>query len=149
MSLLNQFDWTIYLVSWMEVHDIFQIPTFSQNPKANQTYLLNLIKSSRNSECLFSTIHFRYPFVVIPFGRLIWILFMFRLRRHLPDNQDLNSKWSSKGYERIICEISRSSGYLRLTNFHCFKIDTILFLSLVWAHMKLHNESLIRLLWVY
>jgi len=36
---------------------------------------------------------------------------MFWLHKHLPAKQFLNSKQSSKGYERIIQGILRSSGY--------------------------------------
>ena len=45
------------------------------------------------------------------FDRLIWIFFMFWLHRHLPAKQDLNSKQSAKGHERIIREILRRSDY--------------------------------------
>ena len=38
-------------------------------------------------------------------------LFMFWLKRHLPAKQAQNSKLSANGYERIMPEILKSSGY--------------------------------------
>ena len=46
-----------------------------------------------------------------PLADLFKYLFMFWLHRHLPAKQVLNSKQSAKGYEQIIWEILRRSGY--------------------------------------
>jgi len=43
---------------------------------------------------------------------------MFWLHKHLPVKQALNSKQSAKGYERIIREILRSSGYFIFSPFY-------------------------------
>ena len=45
-----------------------------------------------------------------PLLGLFEYLFIFKLHRHLPAKQDLNSKQSFNGYERIIREILRGPG---------------------------------------
>ena len=46
-----------------------------------------------------------------PLADLFEYFFMFWLHRHLPAKQAQYSKQSAKGYERIIQEILRGSGY--------------------------------------
>ena len=58
---------------------------------------------------------------------------MFWLHRHLLAKQVLNSKQSAKGYERIIPEILRRSGYFSTFQWFCVNVNVIfLFLSIVY-----------------
>ena len=66
-------------------------------------YLPKVARSSLNLRIILS-----YPLV-----GLFEYMFMF-----WPSSQDLNSKTSAKGYERVILEILRRSGYFRTLGNH-------------------------------
>ena len=79
----------------------------SKNGKILQWKKCQIIRSTKVARS-------SYNFLIIlsyPLTGLFKYLFMFWLHKHLPAKQFLNSKQSSKGYERIIREILRSSGY--------------------------------------
>ena len=67
---------------------------------------VSIVKLARSS--YFRIIH------LYPLAGLFEYLFMLWLHRHLSAKQALNSKQSAKGYERIIEDILRRSGYFKI-----------------------------------
>ena len=68
-----------------------------------------------------------------PLTDLFEYLFMFLLDRYLLVKQALNSKKSAKGYERIIPEILRRSGYFSTFLWFCVNVNVkFLFLCIVY-----------------
>ena len=77
-------------------------------------------------------------------GSFEYYLFMFWLRRHLPAKQVLSSKEPAKGYERIIREILRRSGYFRNKNYEQV-IGPALFALIVWLVLFQKNKATLTL----
>ena len=95
----------------LQLHSVLK---YNKNVQIKETgWNVSIVKLARS--LYFRIIH------LYPLAGLFEYLFMLWLHRHLPAKQALNSKQSAKGFEGIIQDILRRSGYF---NIKFFKLST-------------------------